>query len=382
MTRGWQYPGFARLKQTIYPAKKEQHLLNLFTLSPFNGQADFYRAVAAYAREHGLSLVLAMHSPTFNSSRRTTNTGVGYSSWLALGLPQPGRAKGDPTIFDDVIFSDVSSTFSSCIHAYEHFTLVARAPGSADRALQCYISGGGGGPLRGNFLAGKTKPWEDLYNQKIQDVGEPMAGRSVEIRDDVTGVGYHYLIVHVSGGRIVEVSPRFIDTKELSRRTFKPQVTLTASLMSAPASAGASLELCPGVWGMENFIGYLTFINWRPSPSLGVVDYNIGGRGPDVQAYAATLEVSPFTLECHLPKANLVSLKLLGFELWDGRANLRRAFLTTGAEMPLFYNLSGHLENLNVGIKVYFPLHSGASADPNFGQRIKLAFTVGCRFKL
>jgi hypothetical protein len=381
LARGWQYPGFARLKQAIYPAKKDQHLLNLFTLSPFNGQSDFYRAVAAYARERGLSLVLTMHGPTFNSSRSTTNTGVGYSSWLALGFPQPGREKGDPTIFDEIIFSNVSYTFSSCIHAYEHFTLIARTPGSADRALQFYISGGGGGPLRGNFLPGKTKPWEDLYNQKLRDLDSPAAGRSVEIKDDVTGVGHHYLIVHVSGGRIVEVSPRFIDTKELSRRTFRPQVTLTSSLMSSPASAGAALELCPGVWGMEKFYGYLTFVNWRPSLSLGVVDYNIGGRSPDAQAYAATLEVSPFTLECHLPKANLVSLKLLGFELWDGRANLRRAFLTTAVEMPLFYNLFGRFERLNVGVKVYFPFHAAADASQDFGRRTRLAFYAGYRFR-
>ena len=215
LARGWQYPGFTRLKQAIYPAKKDQHLLNLFTLSPFNGQSEFYQAVAAYARERGLSLVLTMHSSTFNSSRSTANTGVGYGSWLTLGLPQPGREKGDPTIFDDVIFSDISYAFSSCIHAYEHFTLIARSPGSADHALQCYISGGGGGPLRGNFLPGRTKPWEDLYNQKIHDIGGPMAGRSVEIRDDVTGVGHHYLVVHVSGGRIIDVSPRFIDPNDL-----------------------------------------------------------------------------------------------------------------------------------------------------------------------
>ena len=222
LARGWQYPGFTRLKQTVYPAKRDRHLLNLFTLSPFNGQSDFYRAVAAYARERSLSLVLIMHGPTFNSSRSITNTGVGYNSWLALGLPQSGREKGDPTLFDDVVFSDVSYTFSSCVHAYEHFTLIARTPGSGDHALQCYISGGGGGPLRGNFLPGRTKPWEDLYNQKIQDVGGLKAGRSVEIRDDVTGIGHHYLIVHVSGGRIIDVSPRFIDPNDLKRPKFKP----------------------------------------------------------------------------------------------------------------------------------------------------------------
>jgi len=381
MARGWHYPGFARLKQALYPAKEDRHRLNLFTVSPFNGQSDFYRAVAAYARERGLTLVLAMHSPTFNSSRRVTNPGVGYNSWLALGLPQPGQEKGGLSLFDDAIFSDVSDVFSSCVHAYEHFTLVTRTPGSADHTVQCYISGGGGGPLRGNFLAGKTKPWVDLYNQKLQELGGPMAGRSVEIGDDVTGVGHHYLLVHIVGGRTVDASPHFINPQDFRRAKVKPQVTLSASYLSRPSSAGASLEFCPGVWGMEKVNGYLTFVNWRPSLSLGVVDYNIRGMSPDAQAYAAALEVSPFTLEFHLPKANLMSLKLLGFELWDGRANLRRAFLTTGVEMPLFYNLFGRLERLNVGVKVYFPFRAAADANQDFGRRTRLAFYAGYRFR-
>jgi hypothetical protein len=382
MARGWQYPGFARLKRALYPDKKDQHRLNLMTLSPFNGQSDFFRTVAAYARENGKTLVPMMHSPTFNSSRGITNTGVGYNSWLALGLPQPGREKGDPTIIDEILFSETPQVFSACIHAYERFTVVSKDPSGPDRTLQWYITGGGGGPLRGNFLPGKTKPWEDLYNQKIRDVGGSMAGRSLEIRDDVTGVGHHYLIVHVSGGRIVEVTPRFIDPKAVRRPTFKPQLTLTSSYASRPGSAGAALEFSPGVWGMEKFIGYVTFVNWRPSLSLGVVDYNVWQTGQDVKAYAGTLEISPLALEVHLPRSNKVTLRLLGFEHWNGRADLRRSFLTTGLELPLFYDLFGYFEKLNVGLKVYFPLNAGASADPDFGRRTKIAFLLGYRFKL
>jgi hypothetical protein len=133
---------------------------------------------------------------------------------------------------------------------------------------------------------------------------------------------------------------------------------------------------------MEKFIKYLTFVNWRPSLSLGFVDYNVREKSGDVQAYAATLEISPFALECHLPRSNSVTLRLLGLEFWDGRANLRRAFLTTGLELPLIYDLFGRLENLNIGFKAYFPLRPGASADPGFGQRINFAFQVGYRFKL
>ncbi|MCX6570523.1 MAG: metallophosphoesterase family protein [Candidatus Aminicenantes bacterium] len=382
MARGWHYPDFARLKQALYPDKKEQHRLNLFTVSPFNGQSDFYQAVAAYARERGLTLVVSMHSPIFNSSRHVTNPGVGYNSWLALGLPQPGQEKGAPSFFDDILFSDASDVFSSCVHAYEHFTLIARAPGSADHTVQCYISGGGGGPLRTVFMAQKTKPWVNAYNQKLQDLGGPRSGRSVEIRDDVTGVGHHYLLVHVVGGRVVDASPHFVNPEDFRQPKVKPQVTLSASYLSHPSSTGASLEFCPGVWGREKGNGYLAFVNWRPSLSLGVIDYNIRGISPDAQAYAGTLEVSPFTLEFHLPKANLASLKLLGFKLWDGRANLRRAFLTTGVEMPLFYDLFGRLERLNVGVEVYFPFQAAADANQDFGRRTRLALYAGYRFRL
>lgn len=382
MARGWQYPGFTRLKRALYPADKDQHLLNLMTLSPFNGQSDFFRAVAAYARENGKTLVPMMHSPTFNSSRSITNTGVGYSSWLALGLPQPGREKGDPTIIDQILFSDIPQAFSACIHAYESLTIVAKDPGRPDHVLQWYVSGGGGGPLRGSFLSGKTKPWEDLYNQKIRNAGGSMAGRSVEISEDVTGVGHHYLIVHVSGGRITEVTPRYIDPKEIRRPTLRPQLALTTSFASRPGTTGAALEFSPGAWGMEKFIGLVTFADWRPSLSLGVVNYNVWNTGPEVKAYAGTLEISPLTVDFHLPRSNKVTLRLLGFEYWDGRADLRRFFLTMGLELPLFYDLFGHFEKLNVGLKVYFPLGASASSDPDFGRRMKIAFLLGYRFKL
>jgi len=381
LARGWQYPGFARLKETLYPAKKDQHRLNLFAVSPFNGQAGFFRAAAAYARERGLTMVPMMHSPVFNSSRNVYQSGLGYSSWLALGFPQPGSEKGDPTIFDDIIFSDVPCQFSSCIHGYEHFTVVARTPGAPDHALQCYISGGGGGPLRGNYIAGKTGPFEELYNLKLKDIDPPGAARSIEIRDDVTGVGHHYLLVHVSGGRVVEVTPRFIELKELGRRKFNPQLTLTTAYLSSPATTAASLEFSLGAWGMEDLAGFLTFAKWRPSVSVGVVDYNLSGRSPFPRAYAAVFDLSPFNVECHLPRANLVTLKLLGFELWDGRSDLRRAFLTTGIELPLFYDLFGCLERLNVGVKIYFPFHAAGDDDQEFGRRTKVAVYAGYRFR-
>jgi hypothetical protein len=382
MSRGLHYPVFARLKRALYPDKKDQHRLNLFSLSPFNGQADFYRAVASYAREHGKTLVPMMHHSIFNSSRDIYSIGVEYNVWLALGLPQTLQEKGDPTVFDDLVFSDVPFTFSACVHAYEHFTLVAKSPGRPDHALQWYVSGGGGGPLRTVFPPERNKQVAKLYNEKLQSLAGPGPAPSVEIRDDTPRVGHHYLIIHVKNGQIVEVSPRFIDQGEPKPPRPSPHLTLTTSYSTRPSTSGAALEFSPGAWGMEKLDGHLTFMDWSPSMSLGFVDYNLWGRGLGVQAYAARLELSPLNLVCHLPRSNIVILRLPGFEVWDGRSNLRRYFVTMGLEAPLLFDLFGKLENLNVGVKAYIPISPGANYDPGFGSRIRWGFVAGYRFRL
>jgi hypothetical protein len=382
MARGWHYPVFSRLKQTLYPDKKDQHRLNLFTLSPYNGQTDFYRAVAAYAREHGKTLIPMMHHSICNKSRDPYSRGVEYNSWLALGFPQTPEEKGDPSLMDEIIFSDAPVTFSGCVHRLETFSIVAKTPGKPDHTLRWYVSGGGGGPFKRGDLPSRIEIREGLFNEKLRSKTGPDAGRSIEVKDSRAWFGNHYLIVHVKDGEIVDVSPRFINPADLHRPLFRPQVSVTSTYYSRPGSAGASLEFSPGFWGMEPFYKYLQFANWRPSVTLGFVGYNVWQRSQYVQTNAASLEISPFVLECHLPRANIVTIRLLGFEWWDGRGNLRRTFLTTGLEMPVLYNFFGRLEGLNFGIKAYFPLRAASGMDASFGGRVRLAFTVGYRFKL
>ncbi len=382
MARGWHYPVFARLKQELYPAKKDRHRLNLFTISPYNGQSDFYAAVAAYARESGKSLVPMMHHSIFNSSRDIYSTGVEYNVWLALGLPQARGEDGDRTIFDDMVFSDVSWTFSACVHAYEHFALVAKRAGAPDHNLQWYVSGGGGGPLRTVFFPERMALVANLYNQKLKAESDAVGERSVETKDDQPRVGHHYLIVHVKDGRIVEVTPRFINPAELPKLRQPPQLTVAASYYSGPSSPGLSAEFSPGTWGLEKINGYLTFVKWRPTITLGMIDYNAWSRGPDVKAYAAGLEISPLSLECHIPKASTLTLHLPGFLIWDGRGDLRRYFLTMGMSAPLLYDLFGRFEQIDFGIKALIPFHAGSSANADFGARTNFVFSVGYRFRL
>ena len=383
MSRGWHYPVFAGFKRTLYPEKKDQHRLNLYTLSPFNGQTAFYEAVAAYAHEHGKTIVPMMHHSFFNTARNPYSLGIEYNSWLGLGLPQAPQDKGDRTLMDEIIFSDVPAFFSACVHRYESFSIVTKIPGQPDHTLRWTISGGGGGPFKAGPITYTTiKTREGLYNKKLRNEPGPLDERSIEIRDAKARFGYHYLLVHVHNGQILDAVPHFVEPADLPRSLSKPQVTLTSFYASAPGSAGASVEFSPGFWGAEKFIKYLAFVYWRPSVSLGFVDYNVRGMGPDARAVAATMEASPFTLECHIPKGNIVTLRPLGFEYWDGRAGLHRAFVTTGLEMPLIYDLTGLLEKLDFGLKVLFPIHGGPGADLTFGTRTKLAFFIGYRIKL
>jgi hypothetical protein len=382
MSRGWQYPNFARLKKALYPEDKDQHRLNLASLSPFNGQADFFHAVADYARARGLTVVPLLHHSFFNLSRDPYRTGVEYNSWLALGLPHTPGEKGDPTLVDEIVFSDIPVVFSSCIHRFEAFSIVARAPGRPDHVLRWYVSGGGHGSSGAGNPVDRSKVRQDLYNGKLAAApGEP-AGRTIEVRDKEERNGGHYLIVHVKDGRIVDVSPRFLATEETERPTFRPQLTLGASYSFEPDTAGAGLEFSPGYWGLEKLAHYLEFINWRPSVAVGFAHYNVWKSSGDISDYAATFELSPFTAELHIPRANILTLRPLAFEYWDAGGALHRAFLTTGLEIPVLYDLFGRLDRLTFGFKVYFPLGAGAGADPDFGARMKLAFSVGYRVRL
>jgi hypothetical protein len=382
MSRGWQYSNFARLKEALYPEKGDRHRLNLFSDSPFNGQAGFYRAAAAYAKENGRSLVVLLHHSFFNSSKDIHGNGTGYNAWLGLGFPQAEGDKGDRTVFDEILFGGTSQVFSACVHGFERFSIISRLPGREDRVVRWQISGGGGGPPRKAFYPERIKQVEEYFNAKLPDAGGPFREGSIEVRDDVTRVGHHYLIVHVRNGAIVDISPRFLAPEDLPRPRLRPQLALTTAYHTRPSSVGASIEFNPGVWSMEGVWSYLAFINWRPSVSLGLVDYNAWRTPPQARATALSLEISPLTMECHLPRANIVTLHLPGLAMWDGPAGDRRLFLTIGAEAPLIYDITGALEPLTFGLKAYIPFRATGTLDSEFGVGTRLALSVGYRIRL
>jgi len=380
MSRGWQYPNFARLKQAIYPAAQDQHRLNLFSESPFNGQAAFYHAVEAYAREHGKSIVPMLHHSVINGGRNIYDPGIDYSHWLALGLPQTPAETGDATLMDEILFSDAPYLFSACVHAFETFSIVKTQAGQPDRTLRWTISGGGGGPLRRSFAPERLDEISQLYNRKLAAGSGAGAGRTIRITDDHTRAGFHYLIVHVVGGRIVDVTPHFLDERTIPKDVpSRSQLAVRVSAYTAPASVGTAVEFNPGVWGLEALKGALAFINWRPGISLGVVGDAGRPAAPGAGSRAFVVELSPASLDVYIPRSRLVTLRLPGFELWSGRTGAYRVFMTMGVEMPVLWNLLGTDRAITVGVKAFIPLGPPPAAGSGFARRTAFSFSVGYR---
>lgn len=378
MARGWQYPGFAGLKESLYPKKGlDRHRLNLFTKSPYNGQGMFYLAAEAYARERGLTIIPMMHHSAFNNTRMPTAAAAPYNTWLAMGFPIRKGEPGAETIFDDIIFGGATHTFSACVHGYERFDIVASRPDGPPHTLHWTISGGGA-EVRRNYYEVRMRMTEDLYNAKLGSGQKGAEGRSIKVENDVTGVGIEYLLVHVKDGQLVEVAPHFLKDKDIPKPANRPNVVVSAVGSSGPGAGGANVDFIPGIWGAGKVLpDFMSFANIRPTVGFGVLDYDAAGAKLTV----FSLSLSPFKLEAHIPGSNVVILEPLALEYWAANGGRRRAFLRTGLEAPLLFNFFGVLEKVELGLKAMFPVGGGGS-DPDFGAKFRLALSVGYRFRI
>lgn len=378
MARGRQYPVFAGLKAGLYPrGGLDEHRLNLFTKSAFNGQASFYEAAAAYARERGLSIVPMMHHSAFNNTRMPTSPAAPYNTWLAMGLPIRKGEPGTETIFDDIIFGDATHTFSACVHGYETFEIVAGRPDVPPHVLSWTISGGGA-QYRRNYYEIRMKMTEDLYNAKLKSGQKGAEGRSIEVRNDVAELGIEYLLIHVKDGRLVDVAPRFIRDRDIAKAPNRPDVVVSAQASSGLTAGGAGVEIIPRKLNAGRVIaGFMNFADLTPSAGAAVLNYDVSGTRRTVLAFS----LSPFKLRAHIPGSNVVTLEPAALEYWTAEGGRRRAFIRTGLEMPLLFNVFGVLENVEMGLKAMFPIGGGGS-DPDFGSKFRLAFSVGWRFRL
>lgn len=86
MARGWQYPVFSKLKKALYPDKKDQHKLHLFSRHALNGQYGFYKSIAAYVKENRKKMVFLMHHSPINSLDKIDGSSMEYNSKLILGV--------------------------------------------------------------------------------------------------------------------------------------------------------------------------------------------------------------------------------------------------------------------------------------------------------
>ncbi|MEI6667458.1 MAG: metallophosphoesterase family protein [Acidobacteriota bacterium] len=379
MARGWQYPGLAKLKEALYPDKRDQHRLNLFSESPFNGQADFYRAVTAYARETGKSIVPLMHHSVINGSKSIRTTGLGYNLWLALGLPQAKTDRGDPTLFDEILFSDAEYLFSGCVHSFEDFSVVASVAGKPDNRLHWFVAGGGGGPLTRVFRREQFAEIEALYNQKRASIPDSSPAGTIAVVDATARLSHHYLLVHVQHGRIVDVSPRFLDQTQVPRRRARPQVSAQASYYSATSSVGASVEGSPGAWGLERLKGFLAFVNWRPSAGLGVIGDAGRSAGSTDHSAGTVVGVWPLTLDVYIPGSKVVTLRPLGFEMWNSAAGRPQFFVTTGVRVPIVYSGRNRRPYLTAGFNLHIPMRSDARVNAGRSDRVGMSVSIGYR---
>lgn len=366
MSRGWHYAGFAGLKKELYPAQVDQHRLNLFSESPYNGQADFFKAVSEYARQSGKTIVPLMHHSVLNGSKSIYAGGLNYNLWLALGLPQMPGDGGDESLYDEILFSGAPYGFSACVHQYESFSLVSKQAGLPDRETRWTISGGGGAPLRSDHSEARIQDAATRYNQRIASVPADVPGRSIAVVGDRMLPGHHYLIVHVQQGQIVDVTPRFLTSEELPHTTVRPQLSINASTYSGTSSAGAALEFNPGAWGLEGLYGSLAFMDWRPSFGVGYVANAGGSTG---SAAAGSFQLSPLAIGLFVPRSRSLVIHPAGLDVWVADGGRFRALLTFGVELPVFWDLFGRWPEVTLAVKAYHPIGRGPASDPLFGSQ-------------
>jgi len=408
MSRGWQYNVFSKLKKSVYHQKSDQHNLNLFTKSDLNGQYEFYRAVTDYAKSKGKKVVPFMHHSPFNSVNDIDGSGIEYNLKLMLGVEYQKENDivtfkkniCDHTFFDDLIFSNLNDTgankfidniFTSCVHYYERFTLDINKNSQVQDKINWYITGGGGGELETKYDNEKLKYTQMLYNKRLTNTynytnksgNSNLLNTSIKITNNEIKKKFNFLVVHVKDEKIVDVSPHFIDEKDV--RLKKPLIRLSAKLESpvfyAPISSGNLAMLGIGSWGLEKVIPMLSAFTWDPSFGIGYLNYNINGENNDIVSLE---QFDPLKFTFHFSNTREISLSFLGLTAMLGGGDISRAYLSFGLEGPLLYNYFSHhrepiptiMKKFSFGFKYHTPLPVGDKYDPDFGKDVAWSWVI------
>ena len=400
MARGWHYPGFTRLKKALFPDKRRQHELHLFSPSEWNGQYMFFKALQERTRRQGKKMILFMHHSPINSVNDLDAGGMEYNLKLILGLgdvaknegPSGGPGPVNRTFFDDILFdchdshgaAFLDTAITSCTHLYQQFRLQSKVP-AHEGGIDWFVTGGGGAEPERHFDDSRLKVIEDRLNERFQRQASENgseAAAAVHIRDNRVVNQFHYLLVKMKGSRILHIAPCFISSRDvvLRKPTMRLEAKFQASFYREPFSFGQEMKIGIGSWGMEWLHPFLSFITWDPSFGIGFLYYNSGDQAVGAELYAATFAFSPLSFKLRFPQGKELTVHLPGIEFLNGIGDYARSYLSFGLEAPLFFNLFGKWKPWGLGLKYRVPMRFSSGHDPDFGDRLRWSFYCNYAF--
>jgi len=400
MARGWHYNTFSEIKKSLYE-KKNRHRLHLFSRSDLNGQYEFFKAVSDYVKENGKKLIPFTHQSPFNSNNKLDASGTEYNLKLMLGVDS--RKKDNVRIFDketnrtfldDILFFNneksqqspyIENIFTSCVHYYEQFTLIPKEGGREYDKINWYITGGGGAELARSFDSYRLSYSRMLYNKRLSSENNEIKSldsqtRSIEITENRVQADYHFLIVHVKGGEIIEVYPHFVEEEQIHIKpsTLFKNIKYTASTFASPVSFGSMMNCDFFHLGFEKIVPGLYFLTWEPGAGLGVLTMDAFNNINN--AAVSTFDFIKFGL--NFPRSQY-RITLLGSMTIYDRKNVSKDYVSFGIEAPVLYNffgIGGVGKRLSLGIHYYIPVDVHEGYDPDFGKKIKSSFSIGYTF--
>lgn len=389
MARGFHYKNFEKLKRALL-GKNNQHRLHLFSKSDLNGQYEFFKAVFNYAGRQGKTLVPMWHHSPLNGHTIINGLGVGFNIKLMLGL-KPRKENntddfdknGDQSFLDDIIFSSgdgsdskpgINHVFTSCVHSFEKFLLNSKNNQKDINQIKWFITGGGGAELSKKFNFARLKQSIKLYNQRLAASDFP--GRQIKITGHQVTRRYHFLVVQVKEGKIVDVYPYFVEKEQVNVRPspFFRNLRFKSLAFSSPVSIGSIMGVDLVKLGFEKASRYLYFITWEPGLELGLLSGDIAGDSRTT----GILSFSPGKFSFNVPR-HRYTFTLLGYTKIFGTPGAGKEYISFGVESPVLHNMFGAAKRWSLAFNWYIPLNRGESIDNDFGEDIK--FSLGLCYK-
>jgi len=215
-------------------------------------------------------------------------------------------------------------------------------------------------------------------NHKIQNTESPI--RSIEIKNNRVRTDYHFLVVHVQGGKITEVYPHFVGKKEININpsTIFSNIKYTATTISDPPGFGNTINIDFFRLGFDKISHGLAFLTWEPGTGFGGFNYDTFGNMNFVGL--TTFKFLKFGL--HFPRSEY-TVTLLGSATLSDQEKMARDYLTIGIEAPLLYNffgLGGFAKKWALGVHLYFPQKLKKGYDPDFGKDLRLLVDIVYKF--